>query len=269
MRKIFTLLLFMAIGHLCMAQCPTKNTAFNSGEHLEYDLYFNWKFIWIKVGSAEMDISKTTYQGQDAYEAYLITRGSKTADRYFVMRDTLTAFVTPDLVPLAYVKAAFEGKSYRKNEVHYTYTPEGTQLQMYYRKNDNPAQTQTLLTTDCPYDMISMLLKARSMDGSQFKKGDCIDFVMADGKACKPQKIIFRGHKKFTNEHTDEKYRCLVFSFVENEDNEEKEIVTFYITDDDNHLPVRLDLNLRFGSAKAFLINAKGVRNPQTSLLKK
>jgi hypothetical protein len=56
----------MAIGHLCMAQCPTKNTAFNSGEHLEYDLYFNWKFIWIKVGSAEMDISITTYQGQDA-----------------------------------------------------------------------------------------------------------------------------------------------------------------------------------------------------------
>ena len=58
-----------------------------------------------------------------------------------------------------------------------------------------------------------------------------------------------------------------MFSFVEVEDNDEKEIVTFYITDDANHLPVRLDLNLRFGSAKAFLINAKGVRNPQTSLL--
>ena len=82
------------------------------------------------------------------------------------------------------------------------------------------------------------------------------------------RKIIFRGKKNFTNEHTDEKYRCLVFSFVEIEDNDEKEIVTFYITDDANHLPVRLDLNLRFGSAKAFLINAKGVRNPQTSLLK-
>ncbi|MBO5698773.1 MAG: DUF3108 domain-containing protein [Bacteroidaceae bacterium] len=268
MRKLLSLILFFVMVPATFAQCPVKNTAFNSGEHLEYDLYFNWKFIWIKVGSAEMDISRTTYNGTDAYEAYLITRGSKSADRYFVMRDTLTAFVTPDLVPLAYVKAAFEGKSYRKNEVLYRYTPQGTELQMYYRKNENPAQTQTILTQECPYDMISMLLKARSMDGSQFKKGDCIDFVMADGRDCKPQKIIFRGRKKFTNEHTDEKYRCLVFSFVEMEDNTEKEIVTFYITDDANHLPVRLDLNLRFGSAKAFLINAKGVRNPQTSLLK-
>ena len=47
----------------------------------------------------------------------------------------------------------------------------------------------------------------------------------------------------------------------------EKEIVKFYITDDANHLPVRLDLNLNFGTAKAYLTGAKGLRNPQTSKL--
>ena len=47
----------------------------------------------------------------------------------------------------------------------------------------------------------------------------------------------------------------------------EKEIVKFYITDDANHLPVRLDLNLNFGTAKAYLTGAKGLRNPQTAKL--
>ena len=42
----------------------------------------------------------------------------------------------------------------------------------------------------------------------------------------------------------------------------EKEVITFYITDDKNHLPVRLDLYLNFGSAKAFLssVRAAGTR---------
>ena len=31
------------------AQCEAKNDAFQSGEHVMYDLYFNWKFVWVKA----------------------------------------------------------------------------------------------------------------------------------------------------------------------------------------------------------------------------
>ena len=37
------------------------------------------------------------------------------------------------------------------------------------------------------------------------------------------------------------------------EDKKDKEIVRFYVTDDNRHVPIRLDMFLRFGSAKAFL----------------
>ena len=46
------------------------------------------------------------------------------------------------------------------------------------------------------------------------------------------------------------------------------EVITFYITDDRNHLPVRLDMYLNFGSAKAFLTDIKGNRHPLTSIVK-
>ncbi|KAB4444135.1 DUF3108 domain-containing protein, partial [Bacteroides thetaiotaomicron] len=49
----------------------------------------------------------------------------------------------------------------------------------------------------------------------------------------------------------------------------EKEVITFYVTDDKNHLPVRLDLYLNFGSAKAFLREIKGNRHPLTSIIEK
>ena len=64
------------------------------------------------------------------------------------------------------------------------------------------------------------------------------------------------------------KYRCLRLEYQEYEDEKWKKIVDFYITDDENHIPVRLDMFLKFGSAKAFLVNAKGTRNPITSIVK-
>ena len=43
------------------AQCVAKNEAFQSGEHVMYDLYFNWKFIWKKVGLASVPTNGTNY----------------------------------------------------------------------------------------------------------------------------------------------------------------------------------------------------------------
>lgn len=260
-RIIFVISTLLLATLSAFAQCPVRNTAFKGGEHLSYDLYFNWKFIWFQVGSADMDIQQTQYEGLDAYRAYLITRGSKKADRYFVLRDTLTTYTTLDIVPLFYTKNALEGKRYTKEKVVYSYGGDSVTLDLTYQKNSDPVRKQTLSVAECPYDMISMLLKARSFDGSKFKVGDRIKFLMAEGKHCEHQYIVYRGREKFTNEYTDVTYDCLVFSFVEMEGKKEKEVINFYVTNDKNHLPVRLDMHLKFGSAKAFLKSAKGIRN--------
>ena len=51
------------------------------------------------------------------------------------------------------------------------------------------------------------------------------------------------------------------------DDDKYREIVRFYVTDDENHVPIRLDMFLKFGSAKAFLTNMKGVKNPLNSIV--
>lgn len=270
MKRLFLLyLLLLGTALAAGAQCTSNNTAFRSGETLSYDLYFNWKFVWLKAGTASMNITQTTYRGQPAYKAYLITRGSQKADHFFVMRDTLTAYTTLDLLPLYYRKGALEGKTYRQDEVWYSYPGQG---QMHLRMRHQKNQEQPLLSEQtsrvCVFDMISMLMRARSFDPSRYKKGYRIRFPMADGHKVETQDLVFRGKKKFKMDHTGITYRCLVFSFVEKDKkNKEHDVVTFYITDDKNHLPVRLDLNLNFGTAKAFLTGATGLRNPQDARL--
>lgn len=251
------------------AQCPLQNSAFNGGENLKYQLFFNWKFIWIKAGTAEMDIASTRYQGKQAYRCHLITRGSKRTDKYFFMRDTLLGYVTPTLEPLYYRKGAFEGKRYTVDEVWYDYQNGQTLLKQRYKNRHGAVRDTTNTLTECVFDMVSMLLRARSFDPSGYKEGQRLHFRMADGDDITDEVLVFRGRKNFTTEDTHITYRCLVFSFVELEGRKEKEVLTFFITDDANHIPVRLDLYLKFGTAKAFLTTASGLRNSQTSIVKK
>ena len=260
-------LILLAGASPMRAQCSMDNTAFQSGENLEYQLYFNWKFIWIKAGTANLNITQKKYDGQDAFRCHLITTGSKRTDKFFLMRDTLISYIRPDLVPLYYRKGALEGKRYNVDEVWYTYPNGKTHLQQRFLNHRGEVSDTTYTTSECVYDMMSMLLCARSFDPTKFQEGQHLRFYMADGDEVKLETLIYRGKKTFKMDDTGVKYRCLVFSFVEYNGKKEKEVVTFYITDDQNHMPVRLDLFLRFGTAKAFLRRAENLRNPQDAIL--
>ena len=116
--------------------------------------------------------------------------------------------------------------------------------------------------------MMSSFLRARNFSAASMKEGDKIAMPISDAKHISHSWLQFVGRETFKVEDTKEKFNCLVFSFIEREDGKNHELIRFYITDDKNHIPVRLDLNLSFGSAKAYLKNYKGIRNEMTSLIK-
>lgn len=97
---IGTVALLMGIFALpASAQCEAKNDAFQTGEHVMYDLYFNWKFVWVKAGLASLTTNATTYHSEPAFRMNLLALGSKRADFFFKMRDTLTCVIGEKLEP--------------------------------------------------------------------------------------------------------------------------------------------------------------------------
>lgn len=250
------------------AQCGIDNKAFKSGEFLYYDLFFNWKFIWVKVGTASMSTVKSTYDGKPAYRASLITRGNNKLDKVFVMRDTLLSYCTDDIVPLYFRKGAHEGKRYYVDELWYSYPASKCHLKKHRIEHDGRHVRSESEYNECIYDMMSIFLRSRNFDAGKFKKGQTINMPISDAKHLSNSWLKYLGKETFKMEGSNDKYRCLVFSFIEREDNKNNELIRFYVTDDVNHIPVRLDMFLSFGSAKAFLKGYKGVRSPMTSKLK-
>lgn len=264
------------IGILCFvlslgttyAQCAAKNEAIQPGERLTYELKFNWKFIWVNAGDARMDLLPIEHNGKSCYQTTLYSISNKTVDVFFKMRDTLTCITTDRLEPVYFRKGAEEGSRYTVDEVNFSYL-DGKCIVNQSRWREGREKTYANDTLDhCVFDMLSILLQARSFDPTSYKVGDKILFPMATGRKVEEQTLIYRGKENFKAEN-DVKYRCLVFSLVEyNKKGKEEEVITFYVTDDKNHLPVRLDLYLNFGSAKAFLKTVEGNRHPLTSIIK-
>ncbi len=247
------------------AQCGIENTAFKSGEFLSYDLYFNWKFVWVKVGTASMSTVQSNFKGQQAFRSSLITRGNSQLDNVFVMRDTLLCYTDTDLAPLYFRKGAREGSRYYVDELWYTYPNDNCHLRMHRIDHDGEVHWKDAEYKDCIYDMMSIFLRARNFDASKMKQGDKIPMPISDARHLTNSWLKFNGTTTLKMKNSGDKYRCLVFSFIEREDGQNHELIRFYITDDRNHLPVRLDMFLSFGSAKAYLTGYKGLRNPMES----
>ena len=263
---LFYLLTFLPFTS--SAQCGIENNAFKSGEELAYDLYFNWKFIWVKVGTAEMDTKMAKFEGKDAWKSYLITRGNPKLDKFFVMRDTLLSYCNPDLSPLYFRKGAKEGDSYYVDEIWYSYPHGNCQLKKHRITSSGEHLWKTTTYKSCISDMMSIFLRARNFDASKMKKNETIPMPVSDAMGLSNSWLEFRGRENYKMSDTKEKFRCLVFSFYERDNGKSKELLRFWVTDDENHIPLRLDMFLSFGSAKAYLKSYKGVRSPMTAKIK-
>lgn len=257
----------MASCTMALAQCSFRNTAFKSGEFLSYNLYYNWKFVWVKAGTASMYTVESTYKGKSAYRSSLTTRGNNKVDNMFVLRDTLLCYSSKELEPLYFRKGAREGKRYTVDEVFYSYPGGKPHLRCHRQRNDGSHLWKNLTPGNCVFDMMNIFMRARSFSSANWKKGHVVDFPIADGKGTTPARLRFNGTTKVKADN-GKKYRCVELSYLEYENRKWKEIVRFYVTDDQNHVPIRLDMFLKFGSAKAFLTSMKGVRNPISSLVK-
>ncbi|MBR5335838.1 MAG: DUF3108 domain-containing protein [Bacteroidaceae bacterium] len=249
------------------AQKIKQTQAFKSGETLECNFYFNWKFIWVKAGGASLVIRDTVFNGQKAQYMSLLSSTNSTADAFFRMRDTLTTIFTPDLRPLYYRKASAEGKRYYLNQVWYSYEDDGRiKVTQYYRRdNEKPVYKEEYVNQPV-YDMMSLLAYARTLDFSSLKKGQRLTFPVATGKRITQQHLIYRGKKRTKSDDGNDSYDCLLISLVEERDGKEREIINFHVTNDENHLPILLDLALNFGSAKARLSYSSGLLYPLKAL---
>ena len=233
------------------------NSILVDGESLDYTLRFNWKFIWINAGTASLQTHKTTYLGKPAYQTALIANTSKMADKIFLMRDTLETTVSTQLEPLFFQKRCLEGKDIVNEQVLFSMLNGQFRAQIKKTMDDGTIREVDELRETTIYDMVSLLQYVRSLDTKNLTRDSELTFYMAGGRRVDRLPLRYLGYENIESEN-GLKYHCQVFSLVKTSIGKkgkktEEEVIRFFTTDDSRHIPIRIDLFLKFGVAKAIL----------------
>ncbi|WP_165021165.1 MULTISPECIES: DUF3108 domain-containing protein [unclassified Dysgonomonas] len=264
-KVIFTLfILFSSIQ--ANGQCKIENKYFQAGEDLNYDLYFKYGIIYTKAGKSSLRTVSEKYNGKDAYKMSLLAESTGAAKSVFTLNDTLSSYMTKDLIPLAFTKDAHEGKEYTKENITYTYGKGGNVTIRTKRvKNGEPRFDETLSSPNCVYDMISVVFYARTLDYSKMKQGDEAAVEFMAGKK-KVYMVIEHQGTEIIKGNDDKKYDCIKLVLSMSNGNklafeDKEEAMRVYITNDNNRMPVRLDSKLKVGSTRAILKSYSGNRH--------
>ncbi|WP_029906915.1 DUF3108 domain-containing protein [Prevotella sp. 10(H)] len=266
---IVILSVFISLQMQAQGKCKLNNIYFQAGEEMTYDLYFKYGLIHTKAGFSTLKTVAERYDNIDALKMTLHAQSTGTVRKLFSLSDTLSCYMTKDLVPLAYIKNAAEGKDYTKERVKYTYSGDNISINAVRYKNGDFKFDETLTSQTCMYDMMSVVFYARTLDFSAMKNGQTTKVDFISGKKKVSMIIAYEGVET-VEANDDKKYSCikLTLSIMDDAFSDMKEAMKVYITNDNNRMPVRLDSKLNIGSTRAILKSYKGNKYPIQTLSK-
>ncbi|WP_289053114.1 DUF3108 domain-containing protein [Carboxylicivirga marina] len=269
MHKILSALLYLTVSFQLSAQCNDINTAFSAGEVVKYHAYYNWGFIWLNAGQVSFTVESATHDKQPAYHLKAHGTTYPSYDILFKVRDTFETVVdTLHLEPYKFKRVTNEG-SYHANYL-YQFDRSKRQIKANIQKEKEEARDTVLSWTDCSFDLLTMVYKARNIDYSKYAFDEKIPISMVvDGEI---HDIYIRYLGKETIKNRDgRKFNCLKFSplLVEGTIFKSGEDMTVWVTDDANRIPIIVEAKILIGSVKAVFIDAINTRYPMTAEIKK
>ena len=109
--RIWLVFLLLLSAVCAMAQEIPVRHRFNSGEEVQYELYFKWGLLMPRAGHATLSIRDAEYEGEPSCHYRLIFRTSGIIEKVYKMRDTIDCHFTPDMLLLRSEKRVNENAS--------------------------------------------------------------------------------------------------------------------------------------------------------------
>jgi hypothetical protein len=230
-----------------------RNTAFSSGEKLTYRVAYVLAGVVLNGGEATFNTSLEKYQGKSVY--HVVAEGKSTHDLLFKVRDKYETYIdTATLQPYKFIRNVDEG-GYKTFE----------NVSFYKATNTAITNSGTYAIPSCVQDVISAIFYARNIDFAKYQPNDTIPFAMFLDRRVYNMHIRYLGkdviRTKYGKFHTI-KFKPLL---VKGNMFEGGEKMTVWVTDDPNHIAVRIESPVSVGKVDVDMIDNHNLRYPLTS----
>jgi hypothetical protein len=244
------------------AQCKITNTAFASGENIQYDLYFNYGIFRARAGSGSLTVTDANYRGINSLKTVMLLNTSGLAGNIYTVNDTLTSYIDKDLRPLLFTKEAFEGSDYSVERQSYTYNGDVISLRSLRKFNGEDVFDEVFTTEECAYDYLSVLSLIRNLDFTGQKPGDRKYIQFIAGRKPVNMYVNYRGISKVrANNGKTYEVIDITMTILDDAFTNQKEALRASLTNDANRIPVIIDTSLNLGSVRAVMKSVTGLKN--------
>ncbi|XZF13270.1 DUF3108 domain-containing protein [Chitinophagaceae bacterium MMS25-I14] len=239
--------------------CGLKNISFQNGEKLFFKVYYNMGRIWVGAGEASFTVNQEDLNG---HKVYHITGDGKTMKSYewfYKVRDRYETFIDVEtMLPLKFLRNVNEGGFKIYNNVSF---------------NQNIGQAVStngiFSVPKCVQDVLSAIYYARNIDYAKYQPGAKIPFSMFLDDQVYNLYIRYLGKERIETRYGTFNTIKISPLLIEGTIFKGGEKMAVWVTDDNNHLPVRVDSPILVGSIKVDLMGYANLRNAITALVSK
>lgn len=241
-----------------LGEVNAQQVAFQHGEKITYTVFYNVIGLYINAGTATFSTSVEQYNNNNVF--HVVGEGATNSkyDWIFKVRDRYESyFNTNDLQSVKFIRNINEG-SFKMHE------------EVAFNQQTNTAVTSTGVykVPERVQDVINAIYYARNIDYNSYKPGDKITFSMfLDNK-------VYNLFVKYIGKETIKtrygKYNAIKLSpqvitgnVFKNDDK-----MMMWVTDDSNHIPVRVESPISVGSIKIDLKEYQNLKYPLTGIVK-
>lgn len=237
--------------------CNVRNTAFAAGETITFKVFYTLAGAYFGAGEATFN---TTLEKLNNKPVYHVVGDGKTYsfyDKFFRVRDKYETYIdTATLQPYRFIRNIDEG-GYKKYE------------NVTFNKTTNTAVTNegVYKVPECIQDVLSAIFYARNIDFDKYKAGDKITFSMFLDNELFEMYIRYLGKETIKTKYG--KFRAVKFKplLIKGTIFEGGEKMTVWVSDDKNHIPIRIESPISVGSVKVDMISYRNIRYTLSSLI--
>lgn len=258
-RPLLILLLILASFPLKAGDgfCGLRNTSFKENESITFKVMY--AVVGAHIGAGEVTFTSNLEIFNNKVVYHIIGDGKTYPfyDNVFKVRDRYESFVdTATLQPYKFIRNVYEG-GYKKYE------------NVIFNKTTNTAITNNgvFKTEECVQDVLSAIYYARNIDFNKYKPGDKIPFsVFLDNEN-------FNMHVRYLGKETIKtkygKFKAVKFKplLIKGTLFEGGEKMNVWVSDDANHVPIRIESPITVGTVKVDMIGYRNLRYPLSSLV--
>jgi len=237
--------------------CGVKNTAYKNGETVKMTVYYSTMGAYIGAGDATFTTTLERFNGKPVYHAVGVGNSYPFFDNFYKVRDRYESYIdTNSLLPVKFIRNVDEGGFKIYNNVTFNQTT-----------NTAVSTNGVFKITDCMQDVVSAMYYARSINFDKLKVGDKIPFDMFLDDEVHHLYLRYMGKEKIKTQYG--KFRAIKFKplLIKGTMFKGGEGMTAWVSDDPNHLLLRVESPIVVGSIKVDMMGYKNLRYPLTSLM--